>query len=52
MIIKSDKLYNSNPNLSIILPGPCNCKCKFCFWKEQKVCDAGNPDIFSVWEEC
>ena len=39
MIIKSDKLYNSNPNLSIILPGPCNCKCKFCFWKEQKVCD-------------
>jgi len=24
-----------NPNLSIVLPGPCNGHCKFCFWKPQ-----------------
>lgn len=28
------KYYNRN--LSIIVPGPCNGKCNFCFWKESK----------------
>ncbi len=26
-------------NLSIIVPGSCNAKCAFCFWKEVPVCD-------------
>lgn len=25
-----------NKNFSIILPGPCNAKCDFCFWKRNK----------------
>ena len=25
-----------NPNFSIILPGPCNNRCRFCFWKRDK----------------
>ena len=28
-----------DPNFSIIVPGPCNAKCSFCFWKQQKVDD-------------
>ena len=27
------------PNLSIIVPGPCNAKCGFCFWKDTKNAD-------------
>ena len=34
MIITTDA-----PNLSIIVPGGCNAKCKFCFWKQEKQCD-------------
>lgn len=26
-----------NPNLSIIVSGPCNGKCLFCFWKPEKI---------------
>lgn len=29
------KLVNEQPNLSIVLPGPCNAKCKFCFWDRE-----------------
>jgi len=29
----------NEPNLSIIVPGGCNSKCDFCFWKQQKPCD-------------
>jgi len=28
-----------NPNLSIVMPGGCNGKCDFCFWKKSKPCD-------------
>jgi len=27
--------YNQAPNFSIVLPGKCNAKCAFCFWKEK-----------------
>jgi molybdenum cofactor biosynthesis enzyme MoaA len=34
------KLLVNNPNLSIILPGPCNAHCDFCFWdRNAKVMD-------------
>lgn len=29
------RLYNDEPNFSIVMPGSCNCNCSFCFWKEQ-----------------
>lgn len=29
-------LSNSDPNFSVVVPGPCNAKCDFCFWKETK----------------
>lgn len=29
------KLYNNNPNFSIIAPGRCNASCDFCFWKQE-----------------
>jgi len=28
------KLANTDPNFSIVVPGPCNAKCQFCFWRE------------------
>lgn len=28
-----------DPNFTIVLPGPCNARCKFCFWKEVQICD-------------
>lgn len=28
------KFYETPPNFSIVLPGPCNANCPFCFWKE------------------
>ena len=28
-----------NPNFSIVVPGRCNGKCSFCFWKQSKVCE-------------
>jgi len=28
-----------NPNLSIVMPGGCNGKCDFCFWKKTKPCN-------------
>ena len=28
-----------NTNLSIVMPGGCNGKCDFCFWKKSKPCD-------------
>lgn len=31
--------YNANPNFSIVLPGPCNANCKFCFWEEKPACE-------------
>lgn len=34
------------PNLSIIVPGPCNAKCGFCFWKNPgKVADTYIQDL-------
>lgn len=27
-------LSNSDPNFSIVVPGACNARCAFCFWKE------------------
>jgi MoaA/NifB/PqqE/SkfB family radical SAM enzyme len=33
--MKSDLFYN-NPNLSLVLPGPCQAKCDFCFWYQKK----------------
>ena len=32
--MKSEIFYN-NPNLSIVLPGPCQAKCDFCFWYQK-----------------
>lgn len=29
------ELFYSNPNLSIVLPGPCQAKCDFCFWYQK-----------------
>lgn len=31
------KLYNNNPNLTIILPVGCNAKCGFCFWHSRGI---------------
>lgn len=28
-----------NPNFSVVVPGGCNGKCSFCFWKQSKVCE-------------
>lgn len=28
-----------NPNFTIVMPGGCNAKCDFCFWKQEKTCD-------------
>ena len=36
-------LVTPNPNLSIILPGGCNCSCEFCFWKESSMIDRDYP---------
>jgi len=27
--------HNSNPNFTIVLPGSCQAKCNFCFWKRE-----------------
>lgn len=27
-----------NPNFTIVMPGGCNAKCEFCFWKQEKTC--------------
>ena len=27
------QLANQDPNFSIVVPGPCNARCAFCFWK-------------------
>lgn len=32
--MKSDIFY-TNPNFSIVLPGPCQAKCDFCFWYQK-----------------
>jgi molybdenum cofactor biosynthesis enzyme MoaA len=34
---KSYKLTRKNPNFSLVVPGPCNAKCNFCFWKHEKL---------------
>jgi len=31
-----NKTTIDEPNFSIVLPGPCNANCKFCFWKKEK----------------
>lgn len=28
-----------NPNFTVVMPGGCNAKCEFCFWKQEKTCD-------------
>lgn len=40
-ILNEDKLFEStiiNPNLSIVIPGGCNGKCDFCFWRKTQPC--------------
>lgn len=40
-IIKEEKIFETtiqNPNLSIVMPGGCNGKCDFCFWKKSTPC--------------
>lgn len=32
-------MKNGIPNFTIILPGPCQAKCKFCYWKGEEVAD-------------
>lgn len=36
-IIESTTIMN--PNLSLVVPGGCNAKCDFCFWKKSKPCN-------------
>lgn len=36
---KLDDTIN-NPNFSIVVPGGCNAKCEFCFYKQSKVCES------------
>lgn len=33
--INNLKTYTSNPNLTLVLPGPCNAHCSFCTWKRE-----------------
>lgn len=33
-----DLTYNYPPNFSVIVPGGCNARCAFCFWKQEKEC--------------
>jgi len=28
--------HNANPNFTLVLPGPCQAACEFCFWKREK----------------
>ena len=40
--VSVDNLVNKtiiNPNFSIVVPGKCNGKCSFCFYKESKICE-------------
>lgn len=40
--INEEKIFETtimNPNLSIVVPGGCNGKCDFCFWKKSTPCD-------------
>lgn len=39
------KIYGDSPNFSIVLPGPCNANCPFCFWKEKPVSDTYLEDL-------
>ena len=39
--INEEKIFETtimNPNLSIVVPGGCNGKCDFCFWKKSTPC--------------
>jgi molybdenum cofactor biosynthesis enzyme MoaA len=29
-------IYGTTPNFSIVLPGGCNAKCDFCFWRQER----------------
>jgi MoaA/NifB/PqqE/SkfB family radical SAM enzyme len=31
-----NELFYENPNFSIVLPGPCQAKCDFCFWYQKE----------------
>lgn len=33
--INNLKTYTANPNLTLVLPGPCNAHCSFCTWKRE-----------------
>ena len=40
--INEEKIFETtilNPNLSIVVPGGCNGKCDFCFWKKSTPCN-------------
>lgn len=39
-----------NPNLSIVMPGGCNAKCEFCFWKKSKPCNNYLEKINNILE--
>ena len=38
------KTQNKNPNFTIVLPGTCQAKCDFCFWKEDSKIRVDNPE--------
>lgn len=38
----------ADPNFSIVLPGPCNGKCHFCFWKREDAKYELSPEVFSM----
>lgn len=37
------KYQNRNPNFSIVVPGPCNANCAFCFWDKSNNQNVINP---------
>ncbi len=34
-----NQIFYENPNLSLVLPGPCQAKCDFCFWYQKKTAE-------------
>lgn len=39
---------NRNPNFTIVLPGPCQANCDFCFWKRESEEDSFIPSLKRV----
>lgn len=32
----NSQIFYDNPNISLVLPGPCQAKCDFCFWRQKE----------------